>query len=330
MQQLPKLSPKSLEKLKGAKNLLAFSGGVDSSALFFLLHSLHVNFDIAHVNYNMREASNTEEEHAKELAIRFNKTCHTFTCKLESSNFEKNARDARYDFFDSLCKSNGYVNLITAHQLDDRLEWFMMQLCKGAGVVELLGYKEVDERENYTLLRPLLHVSKTKLREFLQDNNLPYFEDESNDSFKYKRNRFRHEICSKLLEDFEKGIDDSFTFLEEDATLLRSEFLHVEKDLYIFTCKDKVHDIRMADIACKKLGLVMSQAQRNEILHKDGVVSGKVAVGWSKNLGFIAPYEEVSMSKEFKESCRKAKIPKLIRPYMYKDDISPYLEDFNS
>jgi tRNA(Ile)-lysidine synthase len=41
------LKNSSLEKLRGKKNLLAFSAGVDSTALFFILLQNNINFDIA-------------------------------------------------------------------------------------------------------------------------------------------------------------------------------------------------------------------------------------------------------------------------------------------
>ena len=47
-------------RIKNSKNLLAFSGGVDSSALFFLLLNHKIDFDIAIVNYNTREQSKDE------------------------------------------------------------------------------------------------------------------------------------------------------------------------------------------------------------------------------------------------------------------------------
>jgi len=47
------------------KNLLAFSGGVDSSALFFILLEKKIPFDIAIVNYHKREQSKKEVEYGK-------------------------------------------------------------------------------------------------------------------------------------------------------------------------------------------------------------------------------------------------------------------------
>ena len=39
--------------IKNQKNLLAFSAGVDSVALFFLLLEQNISFDIAIVDYNL-------------------------------------------------------------------------------------------------------------------------------------------------------------------------------------------------------------------------------------------------------------------------------------
>ena len=75
------LKNSSLEKLRGKKNLLAFSAGVDSSALFFILLQNKIKFDIAIVNYNIREQSKEETQYAKELAsknIRCNALCPGF------------------------------------------------------------------------------------------------------------------------------------------------------------------------------------------------------------------------------------------------------------
>jgi tRNA(Ile)-lysidine synthase len=53
-------------------------------------------------------------------------------------------------------------------------------------------------------------------------------------------------------------------------------------------------------------------------------VSGKIAIGKNDKFVFIAPYlKNVVMDKEFKELCRKAKIPLHVRAYMYKEKIDP-------
>jgi len=61
------LDASTLPLLREGKNLLAFSGGVDSTALFFLLKSEEIPFDIAHVNYHTRAQSAEEAAYAQSL-----------------------------------------------------------------------------------------------------------------------------------------------------------------------------------------------------------------------------------------------------------------------
>ena len=193
--------------IKNQKNLLAFSAGIDSSALFFLLIEKDIPFDIAIVNYNLRVQSNDEVSYAKELAKKYNKEIFIFDTIIEnSSNFEKKARDIRYTFFEEIINKHSYETLITAHQLNDKLEWFMMQLSKGAGLVELIGFNEFEHKENYQIYKPLLNITKDELIIYLQKNSYKYFIDESNFDEKYKRNFFRHNFSNKFLEEFSPGI----------------------------------------------------------------------------------------------------------------------------
>ena len=69
-------------EIKNQKNLLAFSAGIDSSALFFLLIEKDIPFDIAIVNYNLRAQSNDEVSYAKELAKKYNKESHRISVAL--------------------------------------------------------------------------------------------------------------------------------------------------------------------------------------------------------------------------------------------------------
>ena len=158
------LDAATLPLLRAGKNLLAFSAGIDSTALFFLLLREKIPFDIAHVNYHTRAQSSDEADYARTLAERYGKRCFVHDAAPIGSNFEAEARRVRYTFFESLIAEHGYDTLLTAHQLDDRLEWLFMQLCKGAGLPELLGMEATAKRGSYTLVRPLLGAGKPELR----------------------------------------------------------------------------------------------------------------------------------------------------------------------
>ncbi|WP_263832004.1 tRNA lysidine(34) synthetase TilS [Sulfurospirillum oryzae] len=325
MQPLPLLHEATLTSLRRTKNLLAFSGGGDSTALFFLLLAHNIPFDIAHVNYQTREQSSVEEAYAKRLAEMYHKHLFSFTCKLENANFEHYAREERYTFFEAVIQEHGYENLLTAHHLGDQLEWFLMQLTRGAGLVEMLGMQEVESREHYTLMRPLLHVSKKKLQDYLEEHNITYFNDASNDSFKHLRNKFRHDYATPLIDAYEEGIAKSFAYLEEDRKRLLPHQPKRLKELFILPKDaDDLINIRQIDKILKLLGILVSKAQRDEILKTEScVIGGKIAVCFEKERIFIAPYLKHDMEKHFKEVCRKARIPSKIRPYLYTSGIDP-------
>ncbi|MCT7577708.1 tRNA lysidine(34) synthetase TilS [Aliarcobacter butzleri] len=308
--------------IKESKNLLAFSAGVDSSALFFLLLKQNIPFDIAIVNYNVRVQSKDEVNYAKELALKYNKQIYIKDIKLEStSNFEKTARDIRYKFFEEIIDENSYETLITAHQLNDKLEWFLMQFTKGAGLVELIGFNEFEQKENYKVYKPLLKITKEELENFLKQENIKYFIDNSNFDEKYKRNYFRHNFSDKLLNDYTNGIKKSFKYLQDDINSLNIEITPIKifDELEIYKNQnDNNLNIRIIDNSLKKRGFLLSSAQRKEIIkQKEITISHKINITLNEDFIWICPKIEINIDKKFKEFYRINKIPKNIRNYIY-------------
>jgi len=312
--------------IKESKNLLAFSAGIDSTALFFLLQKENIDFDIAIVNYNLREESKEELQYAKDLALKYNKKIFFKEVRLEStSNFEKTARDIRYNFFKEIIKENSYNSLITAHQLNDKLEWFLMQLSKGAGLLELIGFKEIEENQYYTTFKPLLDISKDELENFLKDNSIKYFVDKSNYDEKYKRNYFRHNFSDKFLDKYKEGVKNSFDYLQKDINSLNisNKALYKKYHLEIYTnLNDENLNIRLIDLSLKKRGILLSKSQRNEILRqKEITISDKICISIKKDFIWICPKSNKIMDKKFKEKCRIEKIPKNVRSYIKEKEI---------
>ncbi|MCT7550550.1 tRNA lysidine(34) synthetase TilS [Aliarcobacter butzleri] len=308
--------------IKESKNLLAFSAGVDSSALFFLLLKQNIPFDIAIINYNVRVQSKNEVLYAKELALKYNKQIYIKDIKLEStSNFEKTARDIRYKFFEEIIDKNSYEVLITAHQLNDKLEWFLMQFTKGAGLVELIGFNEFEQKENYKVYKPLLEITKEELENFLKQENIKYFIDNSNFDEKYKRNYFRHNFSDKLLCEYTNGIKKSFKYLQDDINSLNIEITPIKNfnELEIYKNQnDNNLNIRIIDNNLKKRGFLLSSAQRKEIIkQKEITISHKINITLNEDFIWICPKIEINIDKKFKEFYRINKIPKNVRNYIY-------------
>jgi tRNA(Ile)-lysidine synthase len=306
------------------RNLLAFSAGIDSSALFFLLIENGIPFDIAIVDYGLRVQSKEEVGLAKTLAQKYDLRCFSTKAPQFDSHFEAQARKFRYDFFESLIKEHGYDNLLTAHQLNDQLEWLLMRLSKGAGVSELLGLEPVSHREGYTLLRPLLSYSKEELLEYLKVHDHPYFIDESNTDETYERNAFRKAFSDPMIDRYKEGIKRSFDYLRRDKAILASSYETVlaNKQLRILRLHDPSAKVRAADRILKELGYLLSAAQRREIEKESSmVIGGEWVVEIQDDMLYIAPYLTEKIPKRFKETCRIQCIPKKIRPYLFKEDI---------
>lgn len=317
----------SLEVLKNKKNLLAFSGGADSTALFFLLIKQNIKFDIAIVNYNQRAQSVKEVAYAKELASKYNLECHTLVAPKISKNFEAVAREIRYDFFQRLISSHGYNNLLTAHHLGDRFEWMLMQFCKGAGCAEIAGMQKIQQRDSYTLVRPLLHLDKQELYSYLGYEKIKYFEDETNKNEDIKRNSFRHNYSSPLLDKYLSGIKKSFDYLDADRETLIPEvqIKHIDDLTYFESLKKQRADIFIIDKILKAKQYMLSANERELLKDEKALVVGrKFIVSKNKGFIFIAPYSKddscINMSHEFKEECRILKIEPKIRPYLYKNE----------
>lgn len=315
------LDEDTLPLLTKSKNLLAFSAGLDSTALFFLLRLANIEFDIALVNYHTREQSDAEADRARQLAEEYGLRCFIHDAPKIDKNFEAEARAVRYAFFDSLIETHGYDTLLTAHQLNDRLEWFLMRLSKGAGLPELLGMEPIDVREKYTLLRPLLGTTKTQLQEWLSSEGIEWFEDVSNTDTAYERNRFRHLFADPMLESCSEGIGRSFAYLDADRQTITPDLpleVLAPDILFIPPPFERIALVRTVDRWLKGQGVLMPGGERERLMYEQEViVARRYAVGVGACGCIVAPHETATLPKPFREQCREAGIPPSVRPALY-------------
>ena len=318
------ISQNVLGRLSSGANLLAFSHGIDSTALFYILQEAGVKFDLAIVDHNAREQSKFEVESAKELASKFDKKIYIKSVNLGKSNFEKNAREARYEFFGEICQKFGYENLILAHQFDDKFEWFLMQLGKGAGLKELFSMSELEKRERFWLVRPLLNLRKKELQNYLDERGLRYFIDETNLEGKLKRSFVRLNFSEPFLDEYFSGVKKSFEFLEADRQNLLPEITKMSDE--IFVVKNDNNVVRGVDMAAKELNVLLSKAQKDELSanlarQTSVVLSGKIAVGYANEYILVTPFCKAVMPKEFKERARVLRLPAINRGYLFTNGV---------
>lgn len=316
------LQTKELELFREGKNLLAFSGGSDSTALFFLLMENNIHFDIAIVDYQIRKESKEEVAYAQKLALTYNKQCYVYKAPLIERNFEASARQIRYSFFKELIDKYRYTTLITAHHLGDRFEWMLMQFCKGAGCVELAGMQSIQHYKDYTLVRPLLHLDKSELLHYLALKKIPFFEDHTNFDLSITRNEFRHQYATPLLKKHLAGIKKSFEYLDKDRSFFTQETsIHtVEECNYFLANMNTRSKIIMIDKILKEKGYMMSASQKKMLsINNTFIVGRRYLIVQHKSYLLITPYldQKLTMPKPFKEQMRLLKVAPQLRPYLY-------------
>ena len=193
-------------KLKNNEIVVAaISGGPDSMALLDILLKIKKNIKIvvAHVNHNVRTESEQEkifvENYCKENNIIFE---YMKIDKYTNNKFsEVEARKKRYDFFESLLKKYSANYLLTAHHGDDLVETVLMRIVRGSSLKGYSGFKMESKYKNYTILRPLILVTKKDILDYLNKEGIEFVIDKSNEQDYYTRNRYRKNILPSLKQE---------------------------------------------------------------------------------------------------------------------------------
>lgn len=201
---------------------VAYSGGLDSSALLYLAHQYAtargVDLCAFHVHHGISANADTWQAHCERectrLGIRFEARRVTLS-DTDRHGIEQAARLSRYAALGEMCRSHGVPLLLTAHHLDDQAETVLLQLLRGCGVAGMSGMESAGVAPDlladaHLLLgRPLLDVTRSELERFVSELGLVYVEDESNADHRYARNALRHKVMPMLAEYF-PGFQERF------------------------------------------------------------------------------------------------------------------------
>ena len=186
--------------------IVGVSSGPDSMALLDLLKkNCKQSIVCTHINHNIRESSKEEELYLKEYCKENN---IIFECKKidswEKNNFEAEARTKRYEFYEQILNKYHSHTLFLAHHGDDLIETILMKIIRGSNLEGYAGIKKYSKLDNYTIIRPLLSLTKKDILKYNEENNIKYFIDNSNESTVYTRNRIRKRILPLLKQEDEK------------------------------------------------------------------------------------------------------------------------------
>lgn len=182
--------------------VVGVSSGPDSMCLLDILRKKTNNIIVCHINHNVRKESKEEEQFLKEYCKQNNLIFEGMTIeKYTENNFENEARNKRYKFYEKTLKKYNTKYLFLAHHGDDLIETILMKITRGSNLEGYAGIKEISHNKEYQIIRPLLSYTKEEILKYNKLHNIPYFIDKSNTNIKYTRNRFRKNILPLLKEE---------------------------------------------------------------------------------------------------------------------------------
>jgi tRNA(Ile)-lysidine synthase len=207
--------------------LVGVSGGVDSLALLYALHTLRHQLDcqlhVAHLDHGFREDSTGDAvyvaEQADQLGIPISRDRIDVPQLMRDQKLsaEVAARHARYQFYECVSEQTGATKIALGHHRGDQAETVLMNLLRGAGPSGLKGILPVREGK---FIRPLLAFSRKEIEDFVAQLGLQPRCDATNYQLNYLRNRVRLELIPALERAYNSNIQ---SVLNQTAELLQVE-----------------------------------------------------------------------------------------------------------
>lgn len=183
--------------------LVALSGGADSVAMLRMLHQQGVEIAALHCNFHLRgEESDRDENFVSDLCQKLDiplyiKHFDTRSFAAEHHiSIEMAARELRYAWFEEMRQELGAEDIAVAHHRDDQVETVLLNLIRGTGLRGLAG---MHERSGH-IVRPLLHMSRQDILDYLSQIGQEYITDSTNLERDALRNRIRLDVIPLLQE----------------------------------------------------------------------------------------------------------------------------------
>ena len=192
---------------------VACSGGRDSMCLLHYLNSIKADndFEVVAVNidHGIRPNSALDTEFVMDYCKKNNIRAYKFkgealkVAKEEGLTVEQAARKVRYGVFETLVNKGLVDKIALAHHLNDQAETVILNILRGAGIHGARGMEPVRDG---IYIRPLLNTPREEIMAYLDENNLEFVEDETNQDTTYSRNYIRNIIMPAFRKHF-KSVD---------------------------------------------------------------------------------------------------------------------------
>ena len=271
--------------------IIALSGGADSVCLLSLLADMREEFGLKlrslHVHHGLRgEEADRDAAFSQKISEAFHVPCHMIKADVKqyaSENGlseEEAGRLIRYQALEETGKNweketKRPVKIAVAHHSRDQAETILLNLFRGSGLGGLKGIPYV--REN--IIRPLLDAEKEEILAYLEEKEISWVNDSSNDTDHYARNRIRSHILPAVKEEITTGAE---------AGIRRAGYLAGMADVYLKKqadqwvqkyVKEEEHTWMIPERPFKEADPVIRLYSVMELL--------KTAAGCAKDLGLV-------------------------------------------
>jgi tRNA(Ile)-lysidine synthase len=184
---------------RGARLLLAVSGGIDSMTLLRATHELSeelaLGVEVACVDHGLRSEAAQEADLVERACRAVGWRVHRLKASIHHGpGLEARAREARYQVLERTRLECQAAWLVTAHSASDQAETVLMRLARGAssrgarGILEWRG----------ALLRPMLRCPRSLIAAAADQWSVSYAQDPMNEDPRFFRTRVRANVLPVL------------------------------------------------------------------------------------------------------------------------------------
>ncbi|WP_342433820.1 tRNA lysidine(34) synthetase TilS [Neobacillus sp. FSL H8-0543] len=240
--------------LKDKQMVIGVSGGPDSLALLHYLwrqqEKENLSIAVAHVDHMFRGQESLEDGlFVKSLCDQYNIPFEMKRINVPEliertkKSSQTAAREARYDFYDSVMIKYRFPYLALGHHGDDQMETILMRLTRGSSGTARAGIPFLRTFGNGFLFRPFLPLTKAEIEDYCKRNHLTPRRDPSNDKSTYTRNRFRKEVIP----------------------FLKSENQQVHEHFQRFSEELQRDELFLQELTIQEMNKVMEKREKNKI-----------------------------------------------------------------
>lgn len=223
-------------RLPRQRILVGISGGADSVSLllglWLLRDELGMTLHAAHLNHQLRGAESAADAawvedlcRQKSIPCHVGVECIADSPQLAKLGLEGTARLVRRQFLQRVACEQHCAGIAVAHTADDQAETILHHIIRGTGLAGLRGMHadeitdagSIRHEATTPLVRPLLHVARSLVMAFLEEQGQSFRTDSTNADTTLTRNRIRHELLPLLAREFNPQIQQALLRLGQQA-----------------------------------------------------------------------------------------------------------------